>query len=228
MKLSTWLLAFAGLGVGAAAYFVSALALNEDFGLVAIFVGLAVSFAAMFGGAWGKKPAINLAILTGIGLILVKVGIAAAIGGSEGSLPTNFELNDATYQTCLADAAAWAQGGKSSPDIFVDQRKHYWHVKDSTKLQPGDLNRFKAEWAPRLEKWAAKTPTMDEWKADVTQSAYEDQGFGARLKAGFSFFNIIGFGLGIAAAYLFMASRKPLIGVNRTTKTDEDGYHEIR
>ncbi|MHC4841039.1 MAG: hypothetical protein ACYTDT_08820 [Planctomycetota bacterium] len=227
MKLSAWLLALAGLALGCAVYFVGALALDDDFGIFAIVVGLTTSVAAMFSGAWGKEPAIPLAVLTGAGLIATKIAIAVVVGGAEATLPPDFQLNQGYYEACMNDARAWADGGKNSPNIFVGDRKYYWHVKDSPSLQPGDLNRFKIEWVPRLEKWSASPPDYNQWQADVTASAYEGMGLGARIKQGFSFFNILGFLAGIAAAYFAMATRKPLVEITRTTKANDEGVHEI-
>lgn len=231
MKLATLGLALIGLIVGLMAYIVIALMFTQEVGLVAVIVGLSTSIAGMFSGAWGKEHAVSMAAMTAVGLIVAKFVIAGLIGGSDVPLPRNFQITQQQYDVCMADADTWAnKGGKDAGlYLFLDSRKHYWYAADVDRPQPGDAMHFENYWQLRLENWDAERPSFEDWKSDLRKSPNKELGgFGPRLKDGFSFFNILMWLAAIAAAYFSMALRKAPVNIVRTTKTNSDGYHEIK
>lgn len=231
MKTSGLILALLGFVVGSILYFAVAFSLNSDFGLVGIAVGLAVAIAPMFVGEWGKKPAVVCAIITGLGLIIIKIIIAGAIGNSEQKLPPGFALNDNFYNQCMTDAKTLAEShGTIDSATFLRTRNYYWYGKDKPKkFNPmGDVKRFDIEWKPNLEKWGKTPPSLEQWKIDVRTPKYEETGKSQRFKEAFSFFNILSFIASIAVAYIAIFTRKKPINIVRTTKANEDGVHEIK
>ncbi|MEE9311337.1 MAG: hypothetical protein V3V10_02885 [Planctomycetota bacterium] len=231
MKTSGLILALLGFVVGSMFYFAVSFALNKDFGLMGIAVGLAVAIAPMFVSEWGKKPAVVCAIITGLGLIIIKIIIAGAIGNAEQTLPPGFALNENFYKQCMVDSKTLAEShGTIDSATFLRERNYYWYGDDKPKkFNPmGDVRRFDIEWKPNLEKWGNIPPSLEQWKEDVRAPKYEGAGKAERYEEAYSFFNIFTFIASIAAAYVAMFTRKKPINIIRTTKANEDGVHEIK
>ena len=194
--------------LGGALWYMVAIKMNYEVGLLAWFIGGGIGLAAMLSGGRSHKAGAICSILLVISVLSGKY-MAASVYQSEAS--EFVESNSAhqeidfklIYQEEMKDARDFSRIAHED-----DQLRHFMAIRGYSKafqasdITDAELAAFRKESGPRMNYLATNNPTFDEWRLYTLEKSVKDITPTDLVIGSFTPLNILFLVLGIVTAYI--------------------------